>query len=232
MLRILIDRTQAGRLLADRLAKFRWPTDTIVLALPRGGVVLAYEIANALHVPLDVFLVRKLGVPWHPELAMGAIAAGGVTVLQPDVIRDLGISQAEIDQVKNQERLELDRRDKAFRRGRPLQLLSGKTVIVVDDGVATGSTLEAAIQALRQQGVRRITLAIGVAPPSTLARLARAADDVVCLIQPESLGSVGEWYQNFSQVSDEEVRQLLAQAESAFAQPEGQQAVAGRTGAA
>ena len=210
------NRHDAGKMLARVLAKYAWPPGTMVLALPRGGVTVAFEIAAVLHLPLDVCVVRKLGVPWQPELAMGAIAGGGVAVIHEDVISDLGISQQEIEREVAWEQKELERREKAYREGRPPLNLEGKTVIVVDDGIATGATAEAAVKVLRRQGASRIVVAAAVASPSTVQSLSREADEVVCVLEPESLSSIGEWFDDFEQVSDEEVRSLLARSEEAL----------------
>jgi putative phosphoribosyl transferase len=213
MIRSFRDRAHAGQLLAQRLARYRDASDTTIMALPRGGVVVAAEIASALHLPMDVCIVRKLGVPWQPELAMGAIAAGGVEVLHRDVISDLGVSMEDIDRELAAEREELERREHAYRGKRPFPRLAGKTVIVVDDGIATGATAEAAMKALRQGGAKRIVLAVGVAPPSTVMRLAREADEVVAAIEPESMMAISQWFDSFEQVTDDQVKALLAQPE-------------------
>jgi erythromycin esterase-like protein/predicted phosphoribosyltransferase len=204
------NRVDAGRRLAEALNEYAGRPDTIVLGLPRGGVPVASEVARRLRVPLDVFLVRKLGVPGHAELAMGAIAAGGIEVLATDVIRDLDIPRALVEQVAVRERLELERRDVAYRGGRRPPAVRGRTVLVVDDGLATGSTMEAAVVALRQQHPSRIVVAVPVGAPDTCQRLRRIADDVVCVSKPVPMDAVGRWYEDFSQVSEEEVRQLLA----------------------
>jgi erythromycin esterase-like protein/predicted phosphoribosyltransferase len=206
------NRSDAGRQLAARLESYARRSDVIILALPRGGVPVAYEVARALRVPLDVFLVRKLGVPQHPELAMGAIAAGGVEVLSADLIRELGIPHALVRQVSARERLELDRRDRLFRAGRRPPIVRDRTVILVDDGLATGSTMEAAILALRQQAPAKIVVAVPVGAGETCTRLAALADDLVCLAMPEPFNAVGLWYREFSQTTDEEVTRLLADA--------------------
>jgi putative phosphoribosyl transferase len=204
------DRRDAGRRLADRLKSYADQDDVVVLALPRGGVPVAFEVATALRAPLDVFLVRKLGAPGHPELAMGAIAAGGGRVLSQDVIAQLGVSAAVIEQVSARERAELERRDTTYRGNRPRPALAGKTVIVVDDGLATGATMEAAVGALRQRGVVRIIVAAPVGAVESCRRLGLLADAVVCLETPEPFNAVGLWYRIFDQTSDEEVIELLA----------------------
>lgn len=209
MSRPLRDRRDAGQLLAKLLARYEGASDAIVMALPRGGVTVGAEVAAALLLPLDVCIVRKLGVPWQPELAMGAIAAGGIEVLHRDLVARLGIAQADIEREVALERRELDRREKAYRGERPFPDLTGKTVIVVDDGIATGATAGAALRAIRKGGASRIVLAVGVAPPAAVRRLAREADEVVAVIQPESLVAIGQWFDDFQQVTDEEVRELL-----------------------
>ena len=203
------DRTDAGQQLASRLSDYRDRPDTIVLALPRGGVPVASEVAQSLGAPLDVFLVRKLGVPGHSELAMGAIAAGGVEVLNDALIRELRIPAAIVRQVAAREQLELDRRDRLFRGERPQPNVRGKTVILIDDGLATGATMEAAIVALRRRDPAAIVVAAPVGAKETCDRLARLADRLVCVLMPQSLEAVGLWYEDFTQTSDEEVRAAL-----------------------
>jgi len=203
------DRTEAGRLLAALLEKYAGKPDVIVLALPRGGVPVAYEVAKALHAPMDVFVVRKLGIPAHQELAMGAVATGGVRVLNDQVIRGLGIPEYVIDAVADWELLELKRRERLYRGDRPPPDVRGKTVILVDDGLATGYTMLAAVRALRQQGPARIVVAVPVAAPDTCELLKAYVDEVVCVATPEPFYAVGLWYQDFSQTTDEEVRELL-----------------------
>lgn len=204
------DRIDAGRQLATRLSTYEGRADVVVLALPRGGVPVAYEVAERLRVPLDVFLVRKLGVPGHQELAMGAISEGGVEVLSEDLIRDLSIPPALVQQTAVRERLELDRRDQLFRGGRPLVPVRGHLVILVDDGLATGSTMEAAVIALRRLEPSRIVVAVPVGARETCDRIGRIADEVVCLQMPEPFQAVGLWYQQFAQTTDAEVRALLS----------------------
>jgi predicted phosphoribosyltransferase len=206
------DRIDAGRQLAEQLQRYADRPDVIVLALPRGGVPVGYEVARELNVPLDVFLVRKLGVPGHEELAMGAIASGGVRVLNEDSIRYLGIPEAWVDEVAAREERELRRREEAYRDDRPEPDVRGKTVILVDDGLATGSTMRAAVAAVRQLGPARVVVAVPVGAPETCGEFRREADDVVCAREPEPFYAVGAWYEDFSQTSDEEVRELLAQA--------------------
>lgn len=206
------DRTEAGKLLAARLSRYASRQNLIVLALPRGGVPVAFEIARALSAPLDVFLVRKLGVPGQQELAMGAIATGGVRVLNRDVVAYLAIPQGIIDTVARQEQQELERREILYRGARPAPELLGRTVIVVDDGLATGSTMRAAISALKKSKPGRIIVAVPVAPPSTVKEFENEVDEVVCVLTTEHLDGVGRWYQDFSQTTDEEVRTLLERA--------------------
>ena len=204
------NRVDGGRQLAARLEEFAGRSDVLVLALPRGGVPVASEVARHLQAPLDVFLVRKIGVPGHPELAMGAIAEGGVEVLSDHLIRDLGIAPSSVQQVAARERLELERRDALYREGRRPPELRDRTVILVDDGLATGSSMQAAIIALRVHGPARIIVAVPVGARETCERLARLADAVVCVSMPEPMDAVGLWYEDFSQTSDDEVRRLLA----------------------
>jgi predicted phosphoribosyltransferase len=204
------DRREAGRLLAARLAPYRGRPDVLVLALPRGGVPVGYEVARALGAPLDVFLVRKLGVPGHEELAMGAVASGGVQVLNADVLAGLGLSDRVVAAVAARELQELERRERLYRGARPPRDVQGRTVILVDDGLATGATMRAAIHALRRRGAARIVVAVPVAPLQTCAELRAEADEVVCLVTPEPFLAVGLWYDDFTQTSDDEVRALLA----------------------
>lgn len=206
------DRADAGRQLAARLTAYTNRSDLIVLALPRGGVPVAYEVAQRLHVPLDVFLVRKLGVPGHPELAMGAIAEGGVEVLSENLIRDVGIPHTLVRQVAVRERLELDRRDQIYRGGRRLSPVRGQVVILIDDGLATGSSMQAAVLALKPLAPSRIIVAVPVGARETCVRLSHVADQVVCLEMPEPFQAVGLWYDVFTQTTDEEVRRLLGEA--------------------
>jgi predicted phosphoribosyltransferase len=203
------DRIEAGELLADSLQTFRDRDDVIVLALPRGGVPVAAEIARRLHVPFDVFVVRKLGVPGHEELAMGAIASGGVRLVNDEVVVPLGIPPNVIDSVARSEQIELARREELYRGTREPIGLTGKTVILVDDGLATGSTMRAAVMAVRGQQPARIVVAVPVGARETCAGLAREADDVVCLRTPDPFVAVGLWYRDFTPTSDSEVRALL-----------------------
>ncbi len=209
------DRRAAGRALAEALDRYAGRKDVIVLALPRGGVPVAAEIARGLDVPLDVMLVRKLGAPWQPELAMGAIASGGVRVMNDEVVRGMGISPEAIEQVAQEELKELERRERAYRGNRPWPDLTDKTVILVDDGLATGATMHAAIDAVRAQNPAQIVVAVPVAPPDTVRTLEPLVDEVVCLFQPEPFMAIGQWYQDFSQLTDAEVQALLEEQEAA-----------------
>ena len=203
------NRADAGQQLAGRLQKYAGRSDVVVLALPRGGVPVAAEIARRLELPLDVLLVRKLGVPGHPELAMGAIAAGGIEVLNHSLIEELGVPAALVQQVAVREQLELDRRDSLFRGGRTALNVRDRTVIVVDDGLATGATMEAAIHALRRMEASAVVVAVPVGAGETCERLGRMADDLVCVSIPEPMNAVGLWYEDFTQTSDDEVRRAL-----------------------
>jgi len=198
--------------LAAQLTDYANRPDVLVLALPRGGVPVAYEVAKALRAPLDIFLVRKLGVPGHEELAMGAIATGGVRVLNEDVMRYISISDAAIDAVAAKEQRELERREQLYRGDRPAPDVKGQTVILVDDGLATGSTMRAAAAALRQQKPARIVVAVPVSAVQTCDEYRMGVDEIVCAVTPEPFHAVGMWYEDFSQTTDEEVRELLARA--------------------
>ena len=204
------NRTDAGRRLAEKLAAYANRPDVLVLALPRGGVPVGCEVARALGAPLDVFLVRKLGVPGYEELAMGAVATGGVRVLNDEIVRGLGISDHEIDAAEARELQELARRERLYRGDRPPPDVAGRTVILVDDGLATGATMRAAIHALRQQQPARIVVAVPTASPDTSEALKADADDVICAMTPEPFFAVGHWYEDFTQTTDDEVRELLA----------------------
>jgi len=205
------DRFDAGRQLAALLRRYAGREDVVVLALPRGGVPVGYEVARALGAPLDVFLVRKLGVPGHEELAMGALASGEVRVLNDQVVSELGISQEEIDRVIAKEQRELERRERAFRDDRPSPDVRDQIVILVDDGLATGSTMRAALAALRHHQPRWLVVAVPVGAPDICRDLQAVADEVVCARQPEPFFAVGVWYDDFTQTTDEEVRDLLWQ---------------------
>jgi putative phosphoribosyl transferase len=206
------DRREAGQRLAERLLDYRDRPDVVVLGLPRGGVVVAYEVARRLHAPLDVFVVRKLGVPGQEELAMGAIASGGVRVLNPAVVDVWGIPASVIEEVTEREQRELERREKLYRGTRPPLEVEGRTVILVDDGIATGSTMRAAVAALRKLKPARIIVAAPVAAPQACELLAEEADEVVCDFAPDPFYSVGLWYDDFAQNTDEEIRELLERA--------------------
>jgi len=203
------DRSDAGRRLAAALGAYSHRPDLLVLALPRGGVPVAYEVARALDAPLDVFLVRKLGLPGQEELAMGAIATGGVRVLNADVVNGLRISEAVIDAVAEREQAELTRRERLYRDDRPPPEVRGRTVILIDDGLATGATMRAAAAALRRQQPARLIVAVPVGAPSTCDELREEADEVVCAVTPEPFLAVGFWYDDFSPTTDREVRDLL-----------------------
>ena len=204
-----IDRRHAGIVLAKLLKEYSRRTDAIILALPRGGVPVAYEIAVALSLALDVFIVRKLGVPGHEELAMGAIASGGVSVFNKEIVQALHIDQASIDIIKQAELEELIRRERLYRGNSPFPDLLGKTIILVDDGIATGSTMKAALRALQQQKPATIIIAVPVAALSTIDEMACLVDAIVCPLRPVNFYAVGLWYDNFSQTTDEEVIELL-----------------------
>jgi putative phosphoribosyl transferase len=206
------DRRSAGVELASRLDKLKGRRDVVVLALPRGGVPVAYEVARALDAPLDVFLVRKLGVPAHRELAMGAIASGGVRVLNADVISWYRVPEAAIEAVAREEQAELERREREYRVGHPAAELDGRIVVLIDDGLATGSTMKAAVEAVRARAPARIVVAVPVGSPDTCREFAGLADEVVCARAPDHFAAVGEWYLDFSQTTDSEVRDLLRQA--------------------
>jgi putative phosphoribosyl transferase len=205
------DRSQAGQLLAERLLEYT-NSDVLILALPRGGVPVGFEIAKALHARLEVFLVRKLGVPGQEELAMGAVASGGVRVLNEDIVQSLAITPVMIEQVATRETAELERREKAYRGHEPFPDLKGKTVICVDDGIATGATMRAAIAALRQAQPATLIVAAPTSARDTYEQLSQEADKVVCLATPEPYVAVGLWYEQFPQTSDDEVKRLLADA--------------------
>jgi putative phosphoribosyl transferase len=203
------DRHAAGVELASHLSRYKDRDDVVVLALPRGGVPVAFEVAEALHAPLDVFVVRKLGMPGHPEFAIGAIASGGVRVLSDDVVQWYRIPESEIEVVTRAELAELERREREYRQGRPLIPLRDRAVILVDDGLATGSTMRAAVQAVRAHHPARIVVAAPVGAAESCEQLADVADEAICARTPEPFSAVGLWYHDFSQTSDEEVRSLL-----------------------
>ena len=204
------DRRHAGAVLARQLQHFANRPDVVVLALPRGGVPVAYEVARALGAPMDVFVVRKLGMPGHPELAMGAIASGGVRVMNEDAVSWYRPSAAAIEGVTRAELAELERRERTYRGDRPPLSIEGRTIILVDDGLATGSTMRAAVLAIRRLRPSRVVLAVPVGAPETCEALRGIADEVVCALMPEPFSAVGQWYIDFSQTTDDEVRQLLS----------------------
>jgi putative phosphoribosyl transferase len=212
MERAFPNRAEAGRLLAEKLENYVDRSDVVVLGLPRGGVPVAYEVAQRLGAPLDVFVVRKLGVPGFEELAAGAIASGGVRVLNEDVLRALPNADQLIESVTEKETVELERREQTYRDGRPAPELRDRVVILVDDGLATGATMRAAVAALRQRGVAKIVVAAPVGAPDTCRELEQEADETICAIAPEFFQAVGQYYEDFSQTSDEEVRELLSRA--------------------
>lgn len=207
---IFLNRVDAGRRLAVKLVAFAGKKDVLVLGIPRGGVPVAFQVASRIEAPLDVFVVRKLGAPWQPELAFGAIATGGIRVLDPQIVESLGISDLEIEQIVAREGKELNRRERVYRGRRPPLIVEGKTVILVDDGIATGASTRAAITALRKLEPARIVVAAPVIPASTCGRLRREVDDLIYLDAPETFYAIGQFYEDFSQVSDEEVTNLLA----------------------
>jgi putative phosphoribosyl transferase len=212
------DRTDAGRYLASKLVAYQGRADLLVLALPRGGVPVGFEVALALHAPLDVFIVRKLGVPGHEELAIGAISSGGAKVLDEYLIRELGITDEELSRVIAREERELERRELEYRENKPPISVKGHTVILVDDGLATGYTMRAAVAALKLEGAAQTVVAVPVAPPETCDSFRSEVDEIVCATTPEPFLAVGLWYRDFSQTTDEEVRELLARANSLSAE--------------
>jgi putative phosphoribosyl transferase len=205
------NRTEAGRLLASKLQAYADRPLTLVLGIPRGGVLVAFEVAQALHLPLDIFVVRKLGVPSQPELAMGALDGGGFYLLNQEVIDAAGISKSEIQEVLRRERKELERRERLYRDGRKAFPVVGQTVILVDDGLATGASVRVAIRILKSQHPERLILAVPVAPPDTCEALKSEVDEVICLATPEPFRAIGCWYQDFTPTTDEDVRRLLSQ---------------------
>ncbi len=207
---VYLDRAEAGIVLAKQLARFANRTDVVVLALPRGGVPVAAEVARALKAPLDVFVVRKLGLPGHEELAIGAIATGGVCILNDDVLRYIGLPAPMLEVVKQRERLELERREVLYREGRAAIDIEGRTVILVDDGLATGSSMLAAVEAVRRMKPARIVVAVPVAAVEAFETLRRAADECVSASMPDPFIAVGRWYRDFTQTTDDEVRDILA----------------------
>lgn len=205
------DRRAAGQLLARELEQYA-AESPVVIALPRGGLPVGFEVASALRAPLDVWVVRKLGVPWHPEFGMGAVAEGGYVYMSPKITREVGVSDAEIQQLLADKQREVEARVRLFRGSRPRPTLRSKTVIVVDDGIATGGTVAAALGAIRREGVSKLVLAVPVAAADSLARLAESCDDVVCLVATRHLGAVGNWYDVFEQVDDDEAVAFLERA--------------------
>jgi putative phosphoribosyl transferase len=208
---VFLDRAEAGRVLAKRLKAYQDQPKVLVLGIPRGGVPVAFEVAAELHTPLDVFIVRKLGVPGREELGFGAIASGGTRFLDTAIVEAVGISDPEIERITATERQELERRERVYRGGRPPLGVEGQTVILVDDGIATGSSVQVAITALRQLKPSRLVIAVPVAPVSTCRRLRREVDELICVHMPTSFYAIGEFYEDFSQVSDQEVTDLLRQ---------------------
>jgi putative phosphoribosyl transferase len=222
------DRREAGSFLAKRLMRYAGQPDILVLALPRGGVPVAFEVAQALPAPLDVFIVRKLGMPGHEELAMGAIASGGVRVLNEDLVRLIGVPTHVLDQITARESEELRRRETAYRGSRPPEPIVGRTVILVDDGLATGASMRAGVLALRREGATRIVVAVPVAAAATCEGLRLEVEEVVCASIPEPFTAVGAWYEDFRQTTDEEVRELLDRANAAKEVEHGDHAHHGR----
>ena len=208
------DRTDAGRVLAADLAAYAGRSDIIVLGLPRGGVPVAYEVARALGAPLDVFLVRKLGLPGQEEFAMGALASGGIRLINEQVVEAYGISDAEIEAISAAEQRELERRERSYRDGRPLTELEGRTVILIDDGLATGFTMRAAVLAIRLEDPARIVVAVPVAAAETCDEFREIVDDIVCSETPEPFQAVGIWYEDFAQTTDAQVHELLSAAKA------------------
>jgi predicted phosphoribosyltransferase len=209
------DRHDAGKRLAGDLQKYAGRADVIVLALPRGGIPVGYEVARGLGVPLDVFVVRKLGLPGYEELAIGAIATGGARVLNEDVVRMYRVSKDQLDDVTSMEQAELERRERQYRGDRPFPDLTGKTVILVDDGLATGATMRAAVEAIHHEKPERVVVAVPVSSPETCEQFRDIADEIICAVTPEPFYAVGLWYEDFSQTTDEEVRDLLERARAA-----------------
>lgn len=204
-----VDRVEAGRVLASRLSAYAGRDDVVVLGLPRGGVPVASAVAGALHVPIDVFVVSKLGTPWNRELAMGAVAEGGMQVLDLSMVKELCVSEKDIQEVAAAARKELEYREERYRGGRPPLELAGKTVILVDDGIATGCSILAAAAAIRRRKPARVVVAVPVAPPSGCSAIRMEADEIISVAEPELFLAVSQWYQDFSQISDEDVRSLL-----------------------
>ncbi|MBK8026961.1 MAG: phosphoribosyltransferase [Chloroflexi bacterium] len=207
---ILQDRTEGGKLLAEHLAGYRNQRDVLILALPRGGVPVAWEVTQHLHAPLDIFLVRKLGAPGHGELAIGAVATGGVRVLNNWLISMLGVTDAELEAITDRELAELERRQRLYRGDRPLPEIGGRTILLIDDGLATGATMRAAVLAIQQKEPARLVVGVPIASSESCDAFRDEVDQVICAVTPEPFHAVGLWYRNFEQVSDEEVQDLLA----------------------
>lgn len=206
------DRAAAGQALANNLGHYQHTPDLLVFGLPRGGVPVAYEVARALGAPLDVFVVEKIGVPGHEELALGALASGGIRVLNGDVVQHLSLSQKEIDALTREEQQQVTRREQRYRDDQPAPTITGRTIILVDDGLATGATMRAAIAAVRQQQPARVVVAVPVAAPQVCDEMRQEADEVVCVRTPSTFGGVGAWYVDFRQTTDDDVQQLLVRA--------------------
>jgi putative phosphoribosyl transferase len=215
MNKLFHDRTEAGRRVAEMLGDYARRADVLILALPRGGVPVAFEVAKALNAPLDIFVVRKLGLPSNEELAMGALASGNIRVLNKEVVRSFGVGARIIEAVAEKEQAELERRERLYRGDSPPPEVGGKTILLVDDGIATGSTVRAAIAALRQREPARIVVGVPVAPASTCEALRADADEVVCAKTPEPFYAVGQWYKVFDQTTDEQVRELFERSKKA-----------------
>jgi predicted phosphoribosyltransferase len=211
------DRAEGGRLLARKLRHYARRNDVIILGLPRGGVEVAYEVAKVLEAPLDVFVVRKIGMPGHEEMAVGAIASGGIAVMNEEAMAQLAPVEARVREVIERERKELGRRERLYREDRAMPAVKGKTVILVDDGLATGSTMHAAVQALRRLSPERIVVAVPVASPGSCELFKKAADECICAVTPEFFYAVGNWYENFTPTSDETVKKLLELSERRMA---------------
>jgi putative phosphoribosyl transferase len=207
------NRTEAGQLLAQKLEAYTGRPDTLVLALPRGGVPVAYEVAMHLHLPLDIFIVRKLGLPGEEELAMGALASGGTRILNMELIKEAKVPDSLVEKVTAEERQELERREQLYRNNRPALEIKGRTVILIDDGLATGTSMRVAALALKRQQPDRLVVAVPVAPPGIYEDFSDLADEVVCVITPRNLYAIGMWYDDFAQTTDQEVCDLLAEAD-------------------
>lgn len=212
------DRTHAGQMLAERLQQYASRDDVLVLGIPRGGVPVAFEVARALHAPLDVFILRKLGVPWQEELAFGALASGGVRILEAETVDALGLTAEEIEEVAKREEAELQRRERVYRSNRPAPVVQGKVVLLVDDGIATGASMQAAITALRRLKPAKLVVAVPVASATTVKRLRKQVDELVVVDLPEAFYAVGQFYDDFRPTTDEEVVDLLERAAAALAQ--------------